>query len=888
MTAPFIRVRSAPSVNEARVNPSLTGVLNLVGDTQWGLPQKPTFAATMGAWITAHGPLRVGMNIAQVQTWLAAFFFYLAGGEGIFTTRAHAMVNSVDPDAGPTGLSASGTLSRSASTLTAASLTGERQGPFTTKVGDQMTITFDVGEGGEHTQLIQNGTFLSGTFAGSLDMTSVGSHLFMMVNGVLQDLAFTQGAGEDQVPDETTVTLATFAPAFNSKMATLGFHSRIDIINATSYRFVVADASLQFSRGVDELTAADIGLTGVSEAAVMDLDIGADTVDITTDSGTTTTIDIGFDVDSGDGVEAKIIQILAADVGGDTATADIDDIVTKINATESTTGIRAFATGTGATKHMLLVVDQTGSGVADIAYDAAQPPTTVTFDDTSLNLDAVTADTGVVAETAPTSLTATEAKDLIEAYFTISTDAVATVEGGSQVKITHLTPGAARNFRVDQGPAGFDFAAVMGFPSSQVTGTDSASALATLDIAAKYVGTMGNAISCIPVQPVAQAVSTFDLEIYLDSVLVLTLQDIGMDTVSIADASNAQNFVNLSVPVVNTGLALPDMGTAAALTGGTAGDAVTKEWYMGTSINKRGFYAMQTLDDREFPDMILSVDFPCGTSDGNEVQAAMCTFVAREDQKERTMAFTSWQPGLSEEQFVTILIANAAMTNPDLVVNHYGAYTVTNPERSTTSPTGPLTEFDYPASPHVAGRISAGDRTERGGIHKACAGIQGGRGIVTTALGVEVLPGNTRPRTADPEVRKRLATFRAIWSVDEGQVVIGDVVVAGIDGNYNTIPARRGHTQLFKNMRQALKRIQFLNVDDDTIEAGADVLTQLLDGMLEENGFASKTRSEAYRVDSGPGVNTDATRKGGEFRYRVFTAPVEPGRFVEVQVSNKD
>jgi hypothetical protein len=826
------------------------------------------------------------MSVSQVSTYMAVDRFFAEGGEAVVTVRAHAMANSVDPDSAPTGVKAAGTLSRSSDIASAPYVEGERAGPFTVSAGGRFTVRLDEGEGTEQEVVIYNATHTLGTYGAAKDFTAIGAHLYLVINGVLFDLHFQQGAGAGDVPLATAVTLTQFMSAFNAKMAALGFYSNMEAISSGGdWRLNHSDGTLAFSTGVDALTQTELGAVAAPESSIMDLNIGLDSVDLTTDAGVTTSLNLAFNRNDGGGVDAVVINLVAANfVSLSTATALITEVVTAINAQSITTGIRAFTTGSGAARHMFLVVDQFIAGAAptNTYNDAGSTPN---FAQASLNLNIVTTDVGVISKGAPTSLTASAAETLFDLY--LDAEAEASVQSGSLMRITHASSGSARSIRILSG--GNSFASAFGFAGSLVVGTDNVAGVVALNITGKYEGAVGNAISCTVRQPVGEAPTKFNLEVAVDGAPQFTLEGIEMDAVALAKANSSQNLITLTINVVNTGDLIPDADSSVTLTGGTDGDALTKTWYIGTRDNKRGYFALIDTDDREFPDMLCCVDYPAGAStNATEVQNEGCKFVQREEMKERTMFFTSWEPGLSIEEFITILKANAPMTSGDLVVNPYGALVISNPLIQSNGPTGPDERLIVPSTPLILGRISAGDRSTPGGIHRASAGVQDTRGVIPSALAVEILLGKSRPETADPRNRNRLSTFRAIWCVDQGQVVIDDVLVSGITGNYDSIPARRGHIQLFKNMREALKNIQFRNVDDDTIRSGHTLLDQLCTEMMEAGGFSSRQRSLSFKIDSGAGVNTDVTRAEGRIRYRVYTAPVKPGRFVEVFVSNLD
>ena len=77
-----------------------------------------------------------------------------------------------------------------------------------------------------------------------------------------------------------------------------------------------------------------------------------------------------------------------------------------------------------------------------------------------------------------------------------------------------------------------------------------------------------------------------------------------------------------------------------------------------------------------------------------------------------------------------------------------------------------------------------------------------------------------------------------------------------------------------------------VNITDQTIREGADLIEEILDVNLANGAFASTSRSQAFRVDFDESINTPASRRSGRMAFHVYTQPVDVAELVEALVTN--
>ena len=614
------------------------------------------------------------------------------------------------------------------------------------------------------------------------------------------------------------------------------------------------------------LTAASITGTRVGTYSIPDgttlklfVDGSVSTTDILFEESTVavvaSTITATVDMDDGNPatIEIKINggatqTVTMADSGGGANCVDLDavtrqELVDAIN--EVISGL-ATVTGTGFT-----LTGSTKGASGSIQIVSAH---------TATGLSAATTN-GVTNEMLDaTAATITE----VVAAITAASGIAATNVGGV-CKITSDTTGATSSILVDTTDDSI-IADVLGLPLTEAVGTDAEAAVDVVTVFAKDPGVYGDDLQ-VEVMDASDGVETsFNAAVYQDGVLRETRVNCTSDTI-------ATDFEGSDWVVMETILSTRPANGTYALSGGSDGDAVVDNDFIGVASEANGLYAFD-----ETTDINLLV---CPARIRPAVQQAMLAWASTRNY-EVTVLLDS-EAAKNVQQVATYVVANNLKENTNLGGIFWPHVLVTNPD--TNQFTGET--ITVPPSCFEAGRMARTDAEVSGGVYQASAGVI--NGLLRSASGLEKLPGRTSPESKRAANRAYAVSYRINpLSIHTGRgVTVEDNMTLKSTGDFNLLNQRRGVSYIERTISRGMEDFRFAGNSARTRAAVNRSITKFLNSQLDLDAFSSRVPEEAYAVDTGKNVNTDAVIESGLLRVRIGLSMITPAKFIELIVSKK-
>jgi phage tail sheath protein FI len=241
------------------------------------------------------------------------------------------------------------------------------------------------------------------------------------------------------------------------------------------------------------------------------------------------------------------------------------------------------------------------------------------------------------------------------------------------------------------------------------------------------------------------------------------------------------------------------------------------------------------------------------------------------------------EAGKTVQQVKTYVTSNSLLDNTNLAGIFWPHVLVQNPAPTVYSGE----TIVVPPSCFVAGRMARTDNEVNGGIYQASAGPV--NGILRSASGLEILTGKTANESKRSANRAYAVSYRINpLSTHTGRgVTIEDNMTLKSSGDFNLLNQRRGVSYIERTISRGMEDFRFQPNTDKTRAAVDRSINKFLNSQLPLDAFSSRDPEEAFRVDTGPNVNTAAVIEAGILRVRIALSMVTPAKFIELVVTRK-
>jgi Bacteriophage tail sheath protein len=230
----------------------------------------------------------------------------------------------------------------------------------------------------------------------------------------------------------------------------------------------------------------------------------------------------------------------------------------------------------------------------------------------------------------------------------------------------------------------------------------------------------------------------------------------------------------------------------------------------------------------------------------------------------------------------TQMVAYVAQVGLEGLTEHGALYwprvRISNPDQGIFGSDGDLV---VPPSGIIAGVYARTDAARQGGVFSAPAGVDTGR--MLGVLGFETDESNDE-RKRDLVYPHRINPLRT----DAGapRYIDGSRTLKG-DGNFPSIPERRGVSFLERSLKRALESARHRPNDESLRAELHREVTGFLTDQMNVGAFATRDPKTAFFVDV-DSLNDAAARFRGEFHLRVGIATNKPAEFIVLHVSQAD
>ena len=564
---------------------------------------------------------------------------------------------------------------------------------------------------------------------------------------------------------------------------------------------------------------------------------GGETLELALDSGVTQTLIFA----AGDQSLAEIVdKINVLLVGG---YADENAGQLRITSDTKGTGSKvAIIGGTGRATLGLAIADTSGTSTAGVANIAAVSPA--------------------------------EFKAWVESV----TSATVTINGDSTVSIRTPTVGAAGSIKV---AAASTCDTIMGLDNALHEGT-AAGPGNTATIAAKCDGARGNNLAMV-VSAAADGVATsFNLAVTESGVVLkgeswtnLTMLSTSTNYAGtvLADAIKGSKYITFTdlltgVPPANR----PTNGTYA-LSGGADGlGSLADTDFVGSSVGLTGMYAFGAV-----PDLTVLMIPGRATSTVHNAMNVYCN-VARNGS-----VFPVYGPpaARSATQMVTYQVTTAALYG--LSANgamYWPQIKISNPDTSvlTSDSDGNVTVAPDGA---VCGMMARTDAL-KGGVHQAPAGPE--RGQLYGVVGLETEEAN--------DINKR----NLVYPVGVNPIMTEPGLPIHVDGNrclnyvgtWGYVSERRGMVYIQNTLKKALSFLRHANINKAILRRAYRTTERFLNQECEAGAFMSQVPAEAFRIDFGQKLNTDASARNHKIYGYIAVRKAKSADWVVIEVGEHE
>lgn len=472
------------------------------------------------------------------------------------------------------------------------------------------------------------------------------------------------------------------------------------------------------------------------------------------------------------------------------------------------------------------------------------------------------------------AVTQAELKSLAEATFTNGSGVNVTTWGASQPRIETVQTGNAATLAIT-GTA----AAVFGFPAGLFTGSDGAPA-PTLTVKGKWIGTYANDLEIQIAAPTSGNSGEFNLIVLENDVIRETWANLVIGVANELATNYVEAVINglganvgsnlIEVVDLELGAAdsTPAVGTFALIGGDDGLTGLADTDFIGSAVTASGLRGFdQALDLR-----ILAV--PEGATPA--IHQAMLTY-CEITRKGTIFAILDPPANQTAAQIKTYVETTAALLEAsEFAAIFWPRLKIINPRKDIF---GNVETITVPPSGIICGVIARTDAARIGGVYDPPAGVE--RGILTGAAGFEtdevqeegardlIFPVRINPLRTEP---------------GQPRYIDGPLTLKST-GPFPTIAERRGVIVIEDLVDRATKFIKHSNINAGLLARANRTVTAVLTIEMNKGAFASTDPALAFKVDTGPGINTPLTRQAGQVWIRIGLATNKPALFIIILVS---
>lgn len=404
----------------------------------------------------------------------------------------------------------------------------------------------------------------------------------------------------------------------------------------------------------------------------------------------------------------------------------------------------------------------------------------------------------------------------------------------------------------------------------------------TLLVEAKWVGAYGNNLTVEIDDPTNGEVGSFKLLVYEDDVLRESFDNLVIGVDNALDPDYVETRINgadgstqgsILIRVTDLELdadpAIPVTSAPEPLIGGDDGlVGLADTDYTGSTLTATG---LRGLDLTTGIRLLIS---PEGTN--AVIHNALCVYagVTREIEM---MAILDPPTSLTAAGIKAYVVSTAQLVNlTEYAAIYWPWVKIANPNAVIfgVSPT-----ITVPPSGLICGVIARTDAATNGGIYQPPAGVE--RGILTNVLGfaTEEVNSETNRDLIYPVRINPLNT-------EAGQPnFINGVLTLKENGSFPSVSERRAINYIADLINRATVYVRHSNNDSALLRRFTQDIEAILIAEMNRGAFASKVPSEAFILDTGPGVNTAATRMAGQVWAKISVATQKPAQFVIFEIS---
>lgn len=480
-----------------------------------------------------------------------------------------------------------------------------------------------------------------------------------------------------------------------------------------------------------------------------------------------------------------------------------------------------------------------------------------------------------------TGMTLAEFIGLAEAAFTsnsgvdVADQDLDEVPGDVFATISTVAVGATASIQIKAST----LATKMGFDLLLHAGEDAAP-ISTLLVRAKWVGEYGNDLTVRISDATNGNADEFNLSVLDDGVVrevfpnckigvALALDPRYIETIVNGVEGSASASTLIEVEDLAATPARPFNGDYA-LTGGDDGiSGLVDADFVGSEITKTG---LRGLDDVVG---IRLLACPEGTT--AVVHNAMCAY-AGVTRPWEMVAVLDPPSDLTVAGIITYVETTAGLISlTEYAAIYWPEVKIANPSQTVFGVSSTIT---VGPSGVVCGIMARTDAATIGGQYQPAAGTE--RGVCTSVLGLANEEVN-RMDKRDLLYPKRINPI----NTEPGQpIFINGVLTLDEQGDFNTVSERRTANLIADLLVRSTIWARHSNNDTTLLARFTRTIEKVLRDEMGRGAFATRDPATAFLVDTGPGVNTPATRAEGKLLAEVSIATSKPAQFIVFQISH--
>lgn len=408
---------------------------------------------------------------------------------------------------------------------------------------------------------------------------------------------------------------------------------------------------------------------------------------------------------------------------------------------------------------------------------------------------------------------------------------------------------------------------------------DNVTPVATLLVAAKWVGEYGNDLTVRISDATNGEANEFNLQVLENGVVVESFANLKIGTALALDPRYVETIIN-GVEGATAGasnlITVTDLGATPArpvnddydLAGGDDGlTSIGDTDFVGSSAGGTGLYGLDDIQGIRF--------LTCPEGNNAVVHAAMCDYATARPFE--MIAILDPPADMTPAEIVTYVKTTAGLVGlTEYAAIYWPQIKVANPNKTVfgvdavivTAPSGT-----------ICGITAANDVATLGGQYTPAAGVE--RGILRGVLGF------ASDEAGKQSVRDLLYPLRINpLNTEPGQPrYVNGVLGLDAAGDFPTVSERRTANLIADLLKRGTMFAVHANNDVALRERFTRQIEAILTAEMNRGAFASRVPAEAFIVDTGPGVNTPETIAAGQLIAKVGIATSRPAQFIIISIA---